>query len=245
MPPRYPQDCPEGFVSRYFVVSGDTMSIIAQYFGTTKDELITANPHIDDPDVLNPGDVLCVPGFRKPTACPANFQGRYEVKEGDSMFTIARAFKISKEELINANPHIPNPEFIFPFDVLCVPGTSGSPAPGEPAQLNVDESNNGGLLSVQKGQRIKLTLEENPSTGYSWQYKSAFDPNVLKETGSWSQVPKEPEGRTGAPGKHYWTYRTINPGKTTIDLWYIQPWLSEPVPAKTFTLEINVTPADN
>ncbi|HHU87143.1 MAG TPA: protease inhibitor I42 family protein [Peptococcaceae bacterium] len=68
---------------------------------------------------------------------------------------------------------------------------------------------------------------------------------ALKETGSWSQVPKEPEGRSGAPAKHYWTYRTINTGSTSIELWYIQPWLSEPVPAKTFTLGINVTPANN
>ncbi|MDD2554221.1 MAG: LysM peptidoglycan-binding domain-containing protein [Desulfotomaculaceae bacterium] len=121
MPPRYPQDCPEGFMSRYFVVSGDTMSIIAQYFGTTAAELIAINPHITDPNVLYLGDVLCVPGFRKPTTCPANFQGRYEVKDGDTMFSIAREFNISDEELINANQHIPNPEFIFPFDVLCVP----------------------------------------------------------------------------------------------------------------------------
>lgn len=60
MPARYPADCPDGFLSRYFVISGDTMSIIAQYFGTTKDELIAVNPHITDPNVLYPGDVLCV-----------------------------------------------------------------------------------------------------------------------------------------------------------------------------------------
>jgi LysM repeat protein len=154
MSARYPQDCPEGFISHYFVVSGDTMSIIAQYFGATRDELIAANPHITDPDVLYPGDVLCAPGFRKPAACPANFQGSYEVKYGDSMFTIARQFKISEEELIAANRHIPNPEFIFPFDVLCVPGsTDGPPATGDSAQLDVNESNNGDVLSVRKGQK--------------------------------------------------------------------------------------------
>lgn len=120
MPARYPQDCPEGFLSRYFVISGDTMSIIAQYFGTTKEELIAVNPHITDPNVLYPGDVLCVPGFRKPATCPTNFQGRYEVKDGDTIFSIAQKFNINEEELIRANQHIPNPNFIFPFDVLCV-----------------------------------------------------------------------------------------------------------------------------
>jgi LysM repeat protein len=89
------------------------MSIIAQYFGTTEEELIAINHHIVDPNVLYPGDVLCVPGFRKPAACPTNFQGRYEVKDGDTMFSIAQNFNISEEELIVANPHIPNPKFIF------------------------------------------------------------------------------------------------------------------------------------
>lgn len=119
--PRYPEDCSEGFISRYFVVSGDTMSVIAQYFGTTEEVLISVNPHIADPDLLYPGDVLCVPGFRKPASCPENFQVRYEVKDGDTMFSIAQDFGIGTDELIKANPHIPNPEYIFPFDVLCVP----------------------------------------------------------------------------------------------------------------------------
>lgn len=124
MPARFPEDCPQGFISRYFVVSGDTMSLIARYFGTTVEELIAANPHISNPNELNPGDVLCVPGFREPATCPVNFQGRYEVKEGDTMFSIARAFNVSVVDLISANQHIPNPNFIFPFDVLCVPESS-------------------------------------------------------------------------------------------------------------------------
>jgi hypothetical protein len=34
--------------------------------------------------------------------------------------------------------YIPNPEYIFPFDVLCVPK----------AQVNINESNNGGVVSL-------------------------------------------------------------------------------------------------
>lgn len=118
---RFPADCPAGFLGRYFVIPGDTMSIIALRFGTGKEELIATNPHITDPNVLLPGDVLCVPGFRKPVACPPDFQGRYEVKIGDTMFSVAQKFNIGVDELIAANPHISNPKVIFPFDVLCVP----------------------------------------------------------------------------------------------------------------------------
>lgn len=88
---------------------------------------------------------------------------------------------------------------------------------------------------------MQLSLDENASTGYSWEYKSMFDTNVLEETGSWTQYPEVSEGLVGAPGKHYWTYRALNTGYTSIDLWYIQSWLAEPVPAGTFTLGVNAT----
>lgn len=38
------------------------------------------------------------------------------------MFTIAQRFRTTLPALIAANPHIPNPNLIFPGDVLCVPG---------------------------------------------------------------------------------------------------------------------------
>lgn len=118
---RYPPDCPAGFLSLYFVIPGDTMAIIAQRFGISEEELIAVNPHISDPNMLYPGDVLCAPGFRKPATCPSGFDSRYEVQYGDTMSSIAKKFNISADALLAANPHIPDPEMIFPFDVLCVP----------------------------------------------------------------------------------------------------------------------------
>jgi LysM repeat protein len=118
---RFPSSCPTGFIDHYFVIAGDTMTIIAQRFGTSATALIAANMHIADPNQLFPGDVLCVPGFRQPLSCPPNFQNRYTVKEGDTMFTIAKQFGITEQQLIAANPQIPNPKVIFPFDELCVP----------------------------------------------------------------------------------------------------------------------------
>lgn len=37
------------------------------------------------------------------------------------MFSVAQMFNVSVDALIAANPYIPNPNVIFPFDVLCVP----------------------------------------------------------------------------------------------------------------------------
>ncbi len=103
------------------------MFLIAQRFGVSLNALIAANPHITNPNVICPGDVLCVPGAppecgtRVPASCPAGFQGRYTVQAGDTMFLIAQRFGVSLNALIAANPHITNPNLICPGDVLCVP----------------------------------------------------------------------------------------------------------------------------
>lgn len=60
-------------------------------------------------------------GGRAPSVCPPGFQGEYTVVKGDTMFFIAKRFCITLEALIHANPHIPNPNLIYPGDVLCVP----------------------------------------------------------------------------------------------------------------------------
>lgn len=59
---------------------------------------------------------------RVPTSCPVGFAGRYIVQPGDTLFQIAQLFRIPLQQLVAANPHIPNPNLIFPGDVLCVPG---------------------------------------------------------------------------------------------------------------------------
>ncbi len=58
---RIPSSCPVGFQEQYTVVRGDTMFLIAQRLGIPLDELIKANPHIINPNLIYPGDVLCVP----------------------------------------------------------------------------------------------------------------------------------------------------------------------------------------
>ena len=86
--------------------------------------LINANPQITNPSEIFPCDVLCVPcreECREPKHCPKGFPDRDTVQPGDTMFSIARRFRVSLQALIDANPHITDPTEIFPCDVLCVP----------------------------------------------------------------------------------------------------------------------------
>ncbi len=132
----------------YHVVSGDTMFEIARRFGITLDALIAANPQISDPNLIFPGQEICVPvpaaipsvPMPMPTPMPMPmpmptpvspiipapgpcFNGTlYTVRPGDTLFEIARANNISLMALIAANPQIPDPNLIYPGQVICLPG---------------------------------------------------------------------------------------------------------------------------
>jgi LysM repeat protein len=167
---RIPATCPPGFQGRYTVRSGDTMFFIARRFGVTLQALINANPHIPNPNVIFPCDVLCVPGVdtcRVPTTCPPGFQGRYTVRSGDTMFLIAQRFGVTLQALINANPHIPNPNVIFPCDVLCVPGvdTCRVPAtcpPGFQGRYTVRSGDTMFLIAQRFGVTLQALIDANP-----------------------------------------------------------------------------------
>lgn len=60
-------------------------------------------------------------------SCPSDFFGRYTVQPGDTFFNIAQMFRVRLEALAVNNPHITNPNLIFPGDVLCVPGLISYP----------------------------------------------------------------------------------------------------------------------
>ncbi|MBE3598800.1 MAG: LysM peptidoglycan-binding domain-containing protein [Limnochordaceae bacterium] len=55
-----PGICPPGSTA-YTVQPGDTLFFIAQRFGTTVTAILALNPQITNPDLIFPGQVICVP----------------------------------------------------------------------------------------------------------------------------------------------------------------------------------------
>lgn len=140
-----PERCRVGF-QKYTVVPGDTMHSIAKRFNVGLEFLIVENPHITDPNKLYPGDVLCVPvqpapgEGRVPESCPQGYE-RYTVKPGDTIIKIAQGIGVPIDLIILNNPHIPDPDIIFPGDVLCVPISLNFPCcailkPADPSTEN-------------------------------------------------------------------------------------------------------------
>ncbi len=114
-----PPICPNGQL--YTVKSGDTMFFIANQFYISLQSLINANPQIADPNLIYPGQVICIPstGPGPGILCPGGYI--YQVISGDTMFEIAKRFGISLDELIKANSQIINPNLIYPGQEICIP----------------------------------------------------------------------------------------------------------------------------
>lgn len=95
------------------VVYGDTLSGIAQMFGTTVGEIVRMN-RIANPDRIYPGNRLIL---RVPASTPVEACDTYTVVRGDTLSGIADRLGISQSELVRLN-NIPNPNLIYAGQVL-------------------------------------------------------------------------------------------------------------------------------
>ena len=94
----------------HFVKSGDTLSALARHYGITVEQILAANPGTQARS-LKIGSQLLIPAlkaagpYRQPLsreAAPA-FEGTYRVKAGDTLWSIARSFRVDPEVLAEVN----------------------------------------------------------------------------------------------------------------------------------------------
>ena len=95
-------------------------------------------------------------------------------------------------------------------------------------------------IPASAGSAFVISLESNPTTGYSWQLASPPDPRILKKISS-EFVPGPPQ-RIGSGGREYWKFQALAPGRATVSLRYIRPWEKSSTPAREADFRITVTP---
>ena len=113
--PRIPDSCPEGFKGRYVVSPGDTLYTLSQIFRVRLEALYANNHHIPNPNVLYPGDVLCVPS-QIPIPCCVELQKRAKVPFGAGAVAYA-GFGPRGGQSISVLATLPAPSYFGNYDI--------------------------------------------------------------------------------------------------------------------------------
>lgn len=112
--------------SKYTVKSGDTLYSIAKKYNITVKALAQAN-NITNYNLIRVGQVLTIPGkTSSPPVTPPAPSAKYTVKAGDTLYSIARTYKVTVSALAKAN-NITNYNLISVGQVLKIPGKSTPP----------------------------------------------------------------------------------------------------------------------
>jgi LysM repeat protein len=101
----------------HVIKTGDTLYKLSQIYNVSVDAIIEANPGIN-PNMLMIGQIICIPIAPK-EECP-NGTMPYIIKEGDTLYLIAKKNNIPLSLLIKANPNI-NPNNLIIGEILCIP----------------------------------------------------------------------------------------------------------------------------
>lgn len=125
--PRVPQNCPPAFLGRYTVLPGDTFYNISRMFRVRLEALAVNNPHIPNPNILFPGDVLCVPGLI-PYPCCITMQPRGRVPFGTGGVAYVN-FGPRGGQAVSFMATLPQPTIFGNFDMytaeIFIPGIGG------------------------------------------------------------------------------------------------------------------------
>lgn len=87
------------------------------------------------------------------------------------------------------------------------------------------------------GDMITVELEENPTTGYSWNI--SYSEGLELKNDSYIEA-NNAEGIVGASGAHQWTFEVIDSGEQNISAVYMRPWEEKTGNEDSFRLDLMV-----
>jgi inhibitor of cysteine peptidase len=100
--------------------------------------------------------------------------------------------------------------------------------------LHVDQTFNERELALAKADIFELSLAENPTTGYRWEFKSNGEP-VCKLVSTGFDASS---GGVGRGGTRLWRFQVVESGVAKIELAYRRAFEPDKPPAKAFNLTV-------
>lgn len=102
--------------------------------------------------------------------------------------------------------------------------------------ITLHAGDDGSQVELMEGQTFVVSLEANPSTGYTWEAVD-YDQQVLRQVGEPSFTPVS--DALGASGTQVLRFEAVGEGRTTLGIVYHRAW-EEVEPEQTFSVEVVV-----
>jgi inhibitor of cysteine peptidase len=104
--------------------------------------------------------------------------------------------------------------------LLLVPAGSAAQAKSTPKEVKVTKKANGSTVHLHKGDLLRVTLAENPSTGYGWTLATKPKASILGlRANHFKQGPQDPNGPSvGVPGTRIFKWRALKAGTTKLKI---------------------------
>jgi predicted secreted protein len=105
------------------------------------------------------------------------------------------------------------------------------------------DADNGQKIELKSGQRLKLELESNPTTGYNWELE-IYDREQLELVDSgYAPGRSAQDGAVGAGGKQWWRFIARDNGAGGLLVVYKRQWEKGVKPEKQFEVTVHVSGA--
>lgn len=95
---------------------------------------------------------------------------------------------------------------------------------------------NNTTVAMKKNTTFSIKLDENPTTGYTWDISSSQGLNILESTYTANDT-----GLTGSGGIHEWHFNAAREGMQGFRAVYCRPWMNLTGDEQVYILHINVT----
>lgn len=195
--------CPSGSFP-YTIRSGDTLFNLAMRYNTTVEAIMAINPGID-PNNLQIGQRICIPGSQAPpTRCPAGTFA-YTIRSGDTLYNLAIRYNTTVEAIMRVNPGI-DPNNLQIGQVICIPGSVVPPPPTCPVgtfSYTIKSGDTLYQLAITYNTTVEAIMAVNPG----------INPNNLQI----GQVICIPRGGMPVPPCDGFYY-TVRPGDTLFSI---------------------------
>jgi inhibitor of cysteine peptidase len=114
------------------------------------------------------------------------------------------------------------------------------PSPMPPRQQVVTETGNGTTISLENEETFYLRLQENPSTGYSWELNLSQGLSLVSDQYYPPEFEKGEQPLVGVGGVHLWEIKADSEGTQQVTAIYKRNWENETGEEDRFTLNVEV-----